>query len=199
MGNCGIGVAPTRAEHRDLITRSLVNVEGMAESALVEGIDWCFETFPEYDAALRARQPRLNVELFLSHSPLRVYVMGKAAFEREANADELARMATLAREAAAAGALGVGTSRSPNHMADDGRPLPSRLAAIDEVAVLGRTMTEERGRPAVIEVAAGPTTVADLGALSLASGAVVTWTAILSGRKVFGRTSSELVGDCAAV
>src|SRR5436190_23707228 len=87
MGNCGIGVAPTRAEHRDLITRSLVNVEGMAESALVEGIDWCFETFPEYVSALRARRPRLNVELFLSHSPLRVYVMGKAAFEREANDD----------------------------------------------------------------------------------------------------------------
>src|SRR5437870_11335858 len=48
MGNCGIGIAPTRAEHRDLITRSLVNVEGMAEEALVAGIDWCFESFPDY-------------------------------------------------------------------------------------------------------------------------------------------------------
>src|SRR5579862_6910886 len=59
MGNCGIGVAPTRPKDRDLITRSLVNVEGMAESALVQGIDWCFETFPEYVAALRQRSPRL--------------------------------------------------------------------------------------------------------------------------------------------
>src|SRR5436190_8497907 len=104
MGNCGIGVAPTRPEHRELITKSLVNVEGMAESALVEGIDWSFETFPEYLDALRARRPRLNVEVLLSHSPLRVYVMGTAAFEREANDDELATMAALAREAAAAGA-----------------------------------------------------------------------------------------------
>src|SRR5207248_4692119 len=71
MGNCGIGVAPTRPEHRQLITKSLVNVEGMAESALVEGIDWSFETFPQYVDALRARRPRLHVELFLSHSPLR--------------------------------------------------------------------------------------------------------------------------------
>jgi len=50
----------------------------------------------------------------------------------------------------------------------------------------------------VIEVAAGPTTVAEFGALSQSSGATVTWTAILSGRKVFGRTSGELVDDCAA-
>src|SRR5256714_10428459 len=48
MGNCGIGVAPTRPEHRDLITKSLLNVERMAESALVEGIELSFEPFPEY-------------------------------------------------------------------------------------------------------------------------------------------------------
>jgi N-acyl-D-aspartate/D-glutamate deacylase len=198
MGNCGIGVAPTRPKDRDLITRSLVNVEGMAEAALVAGIDWCFETFPEYVAALRARKPRLNVELLLSHSPLRVYVMGEAAFEREANDDELAAMGALAKEAAAAGAVGVGTSRSPNHMADDGRPLPSRLATFDEVALIGRMMTEGRGRRAVIEVASGPTTVEELGALSKGGDATVTWTTILAGRTIRGRTGLEIVDDNAA-
>src|SRR5438477_8707936 len=61
MGNCGIGIAPTRPEHRGLITRSLVNVEGMAEEALVAGIDWCFESFDDYVKALRHRPLRLNV------------------------------------------------------------------------------------------------------------------------------------------
>ena len=48
MGNCGFAVAPTRAEHRDTIVRTFENVEGMSAEALDEGIDWCFETFPEY-------------------------------------------------------------------------------------------------------------------------------------------------------
>src|SRR5215211_1085024 len=48
MGNCGFGVAPTRPEHRDMIARTLENVEGMSLEALTTGIDWSFESFPEY-------------------------------------------------------------------------------------------------------------------------------------------------------
>ena len=55
MGNCGFGVAPTRPEHRDTVVRTLENVEGMSMEALDSGIDWCFETFPEYLAAIDAR------------------------------------------------------------------------------------------------------------------------------------------------
>ena len=29
MGNCGFGVAPTKPEHRDVIARTLENVEGI--------------------------------------------------------------------------------------------------------------------------------------------------------------------------
>ena len=36
MGNCGFSVAPTRPMHRDLIMRTLENVEGMSVSALKE-------------------------------------------------------------------------------------------------------------------------------------------------------------------
>ena len=54
MGNCGFSVSPTRPEHRDLIMRTLENVEGMSVDALRSGLgDWGFETFPEYLDALQ--------------------------------------------------------------------------------------------------------------------------------------------------
>src|SRR5512139_3822504 len=76
MGNCGFGVAPTRPEHRDTIVRTLENVEGMSMEALEAGIDWCFENFPDYLAAIERRRKRLNVGAFLGHSPLRLFVVG---------------------------------------------------------------------------------------------------------------------------
>src|SRR4051794_8422632 len=97
MGNCGFGVAPTRPEHRDLIVRLLENVEGMSMDALNAGIDWCFQTFPEYLAALDARAKRLNVGAFIGHSPLRLFVTGGE--ERAATPEELATMRRLLREA----------------------------------------------------------------------------------------------------
>ncbi|WP_204319953.1 hypothetical protein, partial [Klebsiella pneumoniae] len=48
VGNCGFGVAPTRPEHRNLITRTLEKVEGMSVEALEAGLgaNWPFQTFP---------------------------------------------------------------------------------------------------------------------------------------------------------
>ena len=56
MGNCGFGIAPTHPEHRETVVRTLENVEGMSMEALDDGIDWSFETFPEYLAALDGRR-----------------------------------------------------------------------------------------------------------------------------------------------
>ncbi|WP_242424024.1 amidohydrolase family protein, partial [Frankia sp. EI5c] len=108
MGNCGFGVAPTRPEHRDTIMRILENVEGMSLDALDSGINWCFETFPEYLAALDSRPKRLNVGAFLGHSPLRAFVLG--GDERPATPEEIGRMREIVREALDAGALGFSTS-----------------------------------------------------------------------------------------
>src|SRR5690606_31070855 len=113
MGNCGFGVAPTRPEHRDVIVRTLENVEGMSKEALDVGIDWCFETFPEYLAALDARPKRLNVGAFVGHSPVRLFVTGGE--ERPATPDEVERMRSIVREALEVGAIGFSTSRQPAH------------------------------------------------------------------------------------
>jgi N-acyl-D-aspartate/D-glutamate deacylase len=177
MGNCGFGVAPTHPEHRDLIVRLLENVEGMSMDALNAGIDWCFETFPEYLAAIDARAKRLNVGAFLGHSPLRLFVTGGE--ERAATEDELATMRRLLREALDAGALGFSTSRQPAHQGAYGRPVPSRFAEVDEVYQLAEVMGEA-GR-GVLAVSIGPGLfVEQFSEIATRYGVPVTWTALVA-------------------
>jgi N-acyl-D-aspartate/D-glutamate deacylase len=137
-GNCGFAIAPTRPEHRDTIVRTLENVEDMDAATLVAGISWDFETFPEYLEAVRRRGTVLNFTAYIGHSPMRLYVMGDAAYERAATADETARMCELVREAIDGGAAGFSTSFSYAHRGVDGKPVPSRYAERDEVHALFR-------------------------------------------------------------
>lgn len=75
VGNCGFGIAPTREAHRELILRTLENVEGMPYDALQQGVgdDWGFETFPEYLDAVERRGMAINFAALLGHSPLRAW------------------------------------------------------------------------------------------------------------------------------
>jgi N-acyl-D-amino-acid deacylase len=135
-GNCGFAIAPTRPEHRDLIVHTLENVEDMDPATLFAGVEWDFETFPEYLDAVAARGTTLNFVAYCGHSALRLYVMGDAAYERAATSDEIAQMSALVKEAIAAGAAGFSTSFSYAHRGVDGKPVPSRFAEADEVAAL---------------------------------------------------------------
>src|SRR5262249_26114521 len=177
MGNCGFAVAPTRPEHRDIVVRTLENVEGMSMEALDEGIDWCFETFPEYLDALARRDKRLNVGAFVGHSTLRLFVLGGE--ERPATEDEVARMRTLLREAMELGAIGFSTSRQPNHQGAFGRPVPSRFADVEEVYAL-TSVLGELGK-GVVEVSIGPGLFVDqFSELAQTYGVPVTWTALVA-------------------
>jgi N-acyl-D-amino-acid deacylase len=142
-GNCGFTIAPTRPEHRDVIVRTLENVEDMDPATLSAGICWEFETFPEYLELVRRRGTLLNFTAYIGHSALRLYVMGDDAYERAATAEEIERMCQLVREGIAAGAAGFSSSFSFAHRGVDGKPVPSRFAARDEVEALfltaGRT------------------------------------------------------------
>src|SRR5947208_16746320 len=79
QGNCGFGVAPTRPADRDNVMETLELVEGMNIRTLKAGVDWCFETFPEYLDVIRRRPKALNVAAFVPHSMIRTYVMGPEA------------------------------------------------------------------------------------------------------------------------
>ena len=142
LGNCGFALAPCRPANRDRLLRMLEHVEGMPYAALRAGVAWEWESIPEYLGMLRRRPLGLNVGVLLGHSPIRTHVLGDTAYERAANEAEIARMRELVREGMAAGALGFASSRSPGHVGEGGRPVPSRRAAHDELCALAQTMAE---------------------------------------------------------
>ena len=133
-GNCGFSVAPTKVADRPYITQMFARVEGMSAAAL-DGLPWDFETFPEF---LAARQGRLGVNMacYIGHSAVRRWVMGDAAFEREATDDEIGQMAGIVSEAMAAGAAGFSSSHAPTHWDSANRPVPSRLSSLKELKAL---------------------------------------------------------------
>ena len=99
MGNCGFGIVPSPPPVRDLILRNLSVVEGMDLDALREGVQWNFESFPDYMAALRDASPYLNVAVLAGHSVIRTAVMGEAASEqKKASPEQLARMQAMVAE-----------------------------------------------------------------------------------------------------
>ena len=48
MGNCGFTLAPCKQEDADLVFRNLERAEDLSRDAMLEGIDWTWETFPEF-------------------------------------------------------------------------------------------------------------------------------------------------------
>ncbi len=142
IGNCGFTIAPCRPEHRALTMANLVKVEGMSMEAMEAGIDWSFEGFGEYLDALERRGTGVNVAAYLGHSSVRTFVMGDAAGERQATGEEVAAMCELVRRAMRDGAVGFATSTSAAHNGAGGRPMPSRLAAPEELAALVEAMGE---------------------------------------------------------
>jgi N-acyl-D-aspartate/D-glutamate deacylase len=173
MGNCGFTVAPTRPAHRDVIVRTLENVEGMTLETLQAGLPWSFETFPEYLSRVDAVRKRLNVACMVGHTALRWYVLGDDAADREATDDEVDRMCDLVREALACGAVGFSTSRH-NHVGAFGKPVPSRAATHEELLHLAGVLGE--ARTGTIEVALGGSFgVEDAVRTARLSGRPVTW------------------------
>ena len=142
IGNCGFTIAPCRPQDRELTMRNLTQVEGMSFEVLQRGVRWEFQTFAEYLAQLRRTGCAINIAAYVGHSSLRTYVMGAAANQRAATADEVAQMATLVREAMAAGAVGLASSTSPAHNGAGGAPMPSRLASDEEHLALVEAMGE---------------------------------------------------------
>jgi N-acyl-D-aspartate/D-glutamate deacylase len=182
LGNCGFGVAPTRAAHRDMIIRTLEKVEGMSVPALQAGLgeDWPFETFGEYLDVIEARGSAINMAVLLGHTPLRMYVMGEAATERAATDDEIEEMRTIVKQGMKDGALGFATSRAGTHVGYEGRPVPSRACEIEEIFRLAKAVGESGG--GLIAATAGKDLFIDeYPDLARESGCTVTWTALLAG------------------
>ena len=142
MGNCGFTLAPCREAEIDFVFRNLERAEDISRDAMLAGIEWRWETYPEFMDVLDTLPKGINYAGYIGHSALRTHVMGERAFEQEASEDDLCEMARQVREAVAAGALGFSTSRSPSHRTSDDRPVASRVAAFREVQAIVRAMGE---------------------------------------------------------
>lgn len=143
MGNCGVGFAPCRAEDHAMLINVMEGVEDIPGVVMTEGLPWNWETFPEYLDVLEAGARDIDVAVYLPHSPLRVYAMGERGANREpANADDLARMRGLAKEAIEAGAIGFATSRLSIHKTADGGSIPTFKADIAELEAIGAGMKD---------------------------------------------------------
>jgi N-acyl-D-aspartate/D-glutamate deacylase len=146
MGNCGVGFAPCRPTDRDLLVMTMEGVEDIPGVVMAEGLTWNWETFPEFMAVLESQARDIDVAVFAPHSPIRVYVMGDRGADREpATAQDLERMRELTREAVAAGAIGVATSRTLIDRRADGEPVPSFAAPAEELVALAKGVQEAGG------------------------------------------------------
>ncbi|MEQ8660812.1 MAG: amidohydrolase family protein [Gammaproteobacteria bacterium] len=142
MGNCGFTLAPCAAGDADFVFRNLERAEDLSRDAMKAGIDWRWETFPEYLDVIDRLPKGINYGGYIGHSALRTWAMGERAFSEQATPDELARMCRQVQDAIRAGAIGFSTSRTYNHLTSDDRPVASRVAEWDEVRALVNAMGE---------------------------------------------------------
>jgi N-acyl-D-amino-acid deacylase len=142
-GNCGVGFAPCRPEHRELLVSVMEGVEDIPEVVMTEGLTWDWETYPEYLAAIEKRPHDIDFASQIPHSAVRVYVMGQRGADREpATPDDLAKMQGIVREAMSVGALGFATSRLVIHKTGGGDPIPTWQAAEGELEAMAMALKD---------------------------------------------------------
>jgi N-acyl-D-aspartate/D-glutamate deacylase len=142
MSNCGFALAPCKPADREWYARCLSAVEDIPTEAMAAGIDWTWETFPEYLATVERLPKAINYGMYIGHSALRMYVMGKRALSEKATEDDMSRMAAAVQEALKAGALGFSSSRASTHVTPDDTPVASRIAEWQEIDRIIGAMAE---------------------------------------------------------
>jgi len=142
MGNCGFSLAPCAEKNKLRVIRNIERAEDISPKAMEAGIQWSWDSFPQYLDAIDRQPKAINYAAYVGHSALRTYVMGERAFTDEATSEDLAAMKRELRVAIKAGAAGYSTSRNKAHQTVDNHPVASRLAKWDEVRGLVGVMGE---------------------------------------------------------
>ncbi len=141
VGNCGVGFAPCRPGQRNWLIGLMEGVEDIPGSALHEGIQWRWESFPEYLDALENTPLAIDVGTQVPHGAVRAYIMGERGPAHElATPEEIEQMAAVVREAIEAGALGFSTSRTEKHRDSSGVLTPTITAHEDELVGIARAV-----------------------------------------------------------
>ena len=143
MGNCGVGFAPADPSKRDWLIQLMEGVEDIPGTALVEGMSWNWETFPQYLDELDRTSRVMDISALVPHGAVRAYVMGdRGGQNAEATHDEIEAMAKVVRVAVEAGAVGFSTTRTLLHRAKDGELAAGTTASADELIGIGMALGE---------------------------------------------------------
>ena len=146
MGNCGVGFAPCRPDQRAQMIDVMEGVEDIPGIVMTQGLPWNWETFPEFLDALAQREMDADFAVIVPHIPVRVYVMGQRAIDREpATGNDMRKMAQLVLEGLTAGAFGFSTTRVIGHRTASGQQLPVTTASEDELMTIALAM-QTRGK-----------------------------------------------------
>ena len=146
MGNCGVTFAPVAQNDRVFLAEMMESVEDVPREAILGGLDWDWETYPQYLDAVSRMRPAVNIVGMVGHCAIRYNVMGERSLSAEpATPDELARMRDIAAESVAGGAVGFSTSRILLHVVPDGRYVPGTLAPLDEYLTIADGMNAAGG------------------------------------------------------
>ena len=141
FGNCGVGFAPVKRQDHSSLIGLMEAVEEIPGIALAEGLKWNWESFPEYLDALDGMHRTIDIAAQIPHHPLRVYVMGERAINREkATADDIETMRRMTREALEAGAFGFTTSCTNSHKTPTGEMVPGRYSEVQELLGIGSAL-----------------------------------------------------------
>jgi N-acyl-D-aspartate/D-glutamate deacylase len=178
-GNCGYTLAPVRSDDQDYLMGLFSAAEEIPKQALQLFAPFAWETFSQYLDWLPGRVG-VNVLTQVGHSAVRRFVMGEAALERPANADEIAEMVLIVEDALGAGAAGVSSSGAPHQRGEFGEHIPSFFADETETRALAAAVRRTGKRLFSINPATKRDGLSDedralLVALAESSGAVVSW------------------------
>ena len=138
MGNCGVGFAPVKPGDENFLIQLMEGVEDIPGTALHEGIDWEWETFPEFLDAIEKKEFVMDLGFMIGHGPVRSYVMGYDRCQNQVDASkgEINQMSEIVEKAINAGALGFSTSRTILHRDVHGVYVPGTEASSEEMKEL---------------------------------------------------------------
>lgn len=146
MGNCGVTFAPVRPDDRVFLAEMMESVEDVPRDAILNGLPWDWETYPQYLDSVQRMQPSLNIVGMVGHCAVRYHVMGERSLSDEPpTPKEMDQMRAIAEESVAGGAVGFSTSRILLHVVPDGRYVPGTLAPIDEYLAIADGMNAAGG------------------------------------------------------
>ena len=147
LGNCGFGFAPVKPEFRDRSMLTMTRTEAIPYESMRLGMDWDWETIPEYLDSLDRAPKGVNCIQYMPTASLMTYVMGldKAKAGELASDAERQEMRRLLHEGMDAGLCGFSIQRlGPDSVqADyDGSPMVTDIMHDEDILALAEVLAD---------------------------------------------------------